>query len=94
MSRAFLAMLRTARPSSSAPNFSSTLRQNAARAQRRFNSTQPQKTQDGLAKAQEKAQESLAAAEKGLKQAVDVAKRIGGGVGERAGSMLGCEFCF
>ncbi|EJD06755.1 uncharacterized protein FOMMEDRAFT_117677 [Fomitiporia mediterranea MF3/22] len=51
---------------------------------RRLNSTSS--TQQ---KAQEKAQEALVAAQKGLAKAVEAAKKASGGVGERAGSMLG-----
>ena len=87
MSRAFLAMLRTGRPSSSTSAFG----RNAARVQRRLNSTQPaQKAQESAQKAQEKAQEALAAAQKNFSKAVDAAKKVGGGVGERAGNLLGC----
>lgn len=87
MSRAFLAMLRTARPSSSSSAFG----RNAVRAQRRLNSTQPaQKAQESAQKAQEKAQEALASAQKGFAKAVDMAKKVGGAAGERAGGLLGC----
>ena len=43
--------------------------------------------------AQQKAKEALEGAQKGLAQAAEAAKKLGGGAGEKAGKLLGCE-CF
>ncbi|KAL5526663.1 hypothetical protein ACEPAF_8388 [Sanghuangporus sanghuang] len=58
---------------------------------RRLNSTSSpqQKAQEAAQKAQEKAQEALVAAQKGLTKAVEAAKKASGGLGERAGGLLG-----
>ena len=58
---------------------------------RRWNSSSSKNTQETMQKAQEKAQEAVAAAQKGLAKALEAAKKASGGVGERAGTMLGCE---
>lgn len=55
---------------------------------RRFASTS-ESTQE---KAQEKAKEAFAAAQKGFAKAAEAAKKVTGGLGERAGTLLGCMY--
>lgn len=98
MSR-LLSSLRSA-PARPSTSFGRVRVRSAARRLNSTNSTQQkaqeaaQKTQEAAQKAQEKAQEALVAAQKGLAKAVEMAKKASGGVGERAGSMLGCAFFF
>ena len=42
-------------------------------------------------KAQEKAKDALAAAQKGFEKAAEAAKKATGGLGERVGTLMGCE---
>jgi len=56
-------------------------------AQRRAFASGPSSSSAG--QAQDKAKQALEGAQKGLERAAEVAKRLGGGVGERVGSLLG-----
>jgi len=47
------------------------------------------KVSEAASTTQQKATDALASAQKGLEKATEAAKKIGGSVGERAGSMLG-----
>ena len=59
------------------------------RQQQRFASSAP-----NTEELQKKAQETFAAAQKGLGQALESGKRVLGPLGERAGTMLGCTCLF
>ncbi len=56
-------------------------------AQRRTFASGPSSSSGGAA--QDRAKQALEGAQKGLERAAEVAKRLGGGVGERVGSLLG-----